>query len=165
MTSRSIFTFLLIFSIALLGSAAYLQYIEGLEPCPMCIMQRWALITLCVWSLIAICHNPASIGQRIYGFGVVLITGTGVAIAGRQVWLQHLPANEVPECGPGFDYLLENFPLKDVLSYVFSGSGECAVIDWTFLGQSLALWSLVAFIFLALVGIFIVLRPNKKFKI
>lgn len=123
MSSRLLFTLCLIFCITLLAGAAYLQYVEGLEPCPMCIMQRWGLITLCILLCIAIKHNPALSGVRIYGLGIAILAGLSGAVASRQVWLQHLPAEEVPECGPGLSFLLENFPVTDVLGYVFNGSG------------------------------------------
>jgi disulfide bond formation protein DsbB len=120
----------------LLGFGYYLQYQQGLEPCPLCIFQRVAFFALGVWFLIAALHNPS-------GWG---------AIAGRQVWLQGLPPDQVPDCGPGLNYMLDMFPLMEVVSTVLRGSGDCAEVDWVFLGLSIAGWALLLFIALGVVG-------------
>lgn len=126
--------------------ALYLQHYQNLEPCPLCIFQRTAVIGIGVTALIAAIHNPAVLGRRIYAGLTVLSATWGLAVAGRHVWLQHLPADEVPACGPGLDYWMDTFPLQEVIQKVFRGSGECAKVDWTFLGVSLPEWTLVMFI-------------------
>ena len=132
---------------------------QGLEPCPLCVFQRVGLIALGVISLIAFIHNPASNAmKRVYALlgSVGILWSAGVAA--RHVWLQHLPADQVPACGPGLNYLVEVLPLKAVFEQVLTGSGECAAIDWTFLGQSLPFWSLIFFVVLALVSVWQLLR-------
>jgi len=134
---------------ALLGYGYYLQFVDGLEPCPLCIFQRFAYIGMLVLALAGLVHGPGIRGVHIYSALLAVTALTGAAIAGRQVWLQHLPPDRVPECGPGLDYLLEVFSFTETLAQVFKGSGECALVDWTFLGLSIAEWSLVWFTLLA----------------
>ena len=140
--------------------ALYLQYVEYLDPCPLCILQRLAVIVIGVIALLAALHNPRQTGQRIYGLLLCLVSAVGAAIAGWHVYLQHLPPDEVPECGPGLEFMLRRFPLDEVLAKVFTGSGECAEILWQFLGLSIPAWTLVAFVFLEFLGIYIIGRRN-----
>lgn len=145
LTSRQLFLSGFLASCALLAAALYMQYALGLEPCPLCIFQRMFVIGLGVVTLLGTLHNPGLIGRRVYAaLGAVLALGGG-AVAARQVWLQHLPADQVPSCGPGLDYMLETFPLLETLSLVLRGSGECAEVEWTFLSFSIAEWMLVVF--------------------
>ncbi|MGH8630481.1 MAG: disulfide bond formation protein B [Burkholderiales bacterium] len=133
----------------LLGFGYYLQFGQGLEPCPLCLFQRVAYLALFATAVMAAVHAPAGRWQLLYDALVGAFAAAGAGTAGRQVWLQHLPPGRVPECGPGLDYLLDVFPLGEALSLVFSGSGECAEVDWTFLSLSIAEWSLVWFLVLA----------------
>jgi disulfide bond formation protein DsbB len=129
-----------------IGYALYAQHVLALEPCPLCILQRVAFIALFVVCAIAALHAPrGGLGRKVYGALALLAAGSGAAIAGRHVWLQHLPADQVPSCGPGLDYMLEAFPLSKALSMVFTGSGECAKVDGTFAGLSMPEWTLVWF--------------------
>lgn len=135
---------------ALLGYGFYSQFVTGLEPCPLCIFQRLAFAAVAVVFLIGALHGPTHAGaRRVYGVLGLLATGIGIAIAGRHVWLQHLPPDQVPACGPNLDYMLEAMPLAGVVRKVLTGSGECAKVDWTFLGLSMPEWSLVWFVLLA----------------
>lgn len=127
----------------MIAFALYLQYYEGQEPCPLCILQRVAWIGLGAVFLVAAIHGPARIGATAYGVLLFLIAGVGAGIAGRHVWLQNLPRDQVPACGPDLDYMLRQFPLSETLQRVLSGTGECAESGWTFLGLSIAGWSLV----------------------
>ena len=150
---------LFVASVVGMGFALYLEHVQGLNPCPLCVFQRIGLIALGFFALIAWLHNPKPNWlKRTYmalgGIGILWST----AVAGRHVWLQSLPPEKVPSCGPGLDYLVDVLPLKSVLQQVLSGSGECAVIDWTFLGQSLPVWSLVFFSILSLVTVWQLLR-------
>ena len=141
-----------------MGVALYLQHYAHLEPCPLCVFQRVSLMSMGIVALIAFIHNPAALGRRIYA-GLSLVGAlAGVGVAGRHVWLQHLPADEVPSCGPGLDYWMDTFPLQEVIQKVFRGSGECAKVDWTFLGFSLPEWTLMMFVGLTSVVIWQLVR-------
>jgi len=132
----------------LIAFAYYLQYFQYQEPCPLCILQRVAFFGMGVVFLIAALHGPGKTGSAVYSGLLLMIAGTGAAIATRHVWLQHLPKDRVPECGPGLEYMLRKLPLNEVLQKVLAGSGECAESGWTFLGLSIAGWSLAWFVLL-----------------
>lgn len=153
-------TFLGIFLCTVIAmlSALWLQYHAHLEPCPLCIFQRVAMIGVGLVALLAFLHGPARTGRRIYALLTLLATFAGMVVAGRHVWLQHLPPEDVPACGPGLDYWMDTFPLHEVLMKVFKGSGECAVVDWTFMGLALPAWTLLTFIGLAAVALWQLLR-------
>ena len=127
----------------MIAFALYLQHFQGQEPCPLCILQRVTWIALGFVFLVAAIHGPGRAGALVYGALLFIIAAVGVGIAGRHVWLQHLPRDQVPACGPDFDFMLEQFPLSETLRRVLSGTGECAETGWTFLGLSIAGWSLL----------------------
>jgi len=129
----------------LVGYALYAQHIIGLEPCPLCIFQRVAFMALGLVFLTGAIHAPGRAGRAAYAVLALVAGAAGAGIAGRHVWLQSLPPDQVPMCGPGLDYLLDAFPLRDVLARVFRGSGECAEVDWTLLGLSMPAWNLLVF--------------------
>lgn len=144
--------------------ALFLEHVQGLEPCPLCVFQRIGLIGLSIISLIALIHNPASNwGKRLYALLGTLSILWSAGVAARHIWLQNLPPDKVPSCGPGLDYWVETLPLKSVFEQVLTGSGECAKVDWTFLGQSLPVWSLVFFTVLTLLSLWQLIRkyPSK----
>ena len=143
---------------SLMGYALYLQYVMDLEPCPLCIFQRVAVIAMGLVFLIAAFHNPGRSGAGAYALLQLLIGGAGAAIAARQVWLQSLPKDQVPACGMGLDYMLETLPFCDVLQKVFEGSGECAEKGWEFLHLSIAGWTLVFFVAMIAVSFALVRR-------
>jgi disulfide bond formation protein DsbB len=130
---------------SLLGFGYYLQYGEGLNPCPLCLVQRGFFYAVAAFSVIAAIHGPRQTGRFLYGILVALFAAGGFAVAARQVWLQHLPPDKVPQCGPDLYFMLDNFPLSRVLKTLVQGTGECAVVDWSFLGLSIAEWSLGCF--------------------
>ena len=151
--------------IACTGMMCYALYAEHflmLMPCPLCVFQRMAVIALGIIFLVAALHDPASWGRRVYAALILLATGGGIAVAGRHVWLQNLPPDQVPACGAGYDYLMETLPLMDALSAIFTGSGECAVIDWQFLGLSMPAWVLVSVAVLGIAGIWNSLRTTRQ---
>ena len=135
---------------ALLGYGYYLQHVQGLDPCPLCLVQRGFFYGVLATCLAAAVHGPRNWGRNVYGVLAALFAAGGLAAAGRQVWLQHLPPDKVPQCGPDLFFMLENLPLSRTIEKLFYGSGECAAVDWKFLGLSIAGWSLVWFIVLAL---------------
>ena len=143
---------------SLMGYALYLQYVMDLEPCPLCIFQRVAVIAMGLVFLIAAFHNPGRSGAGAYALLQLLIGGAGAAIAARQVWLQSLPKDQVPACGMGLDYMLETLPFSVVLQKVFEGSGECAEKGWEFLHLSIAGWTLVFFVAMIAVSFALVRR-------
>jgi len=130
----------------LIGYALYLQYVDGLDPCPLCVFQRIAVIGMGLVFLVAAWQNPGRTGAGAYALVQLVIGGAGVALAARQVWLQSLPKDQVPSCGMGLSYMLETLPFTDVLKKVLQGSGECAEKGWEFLHLSIAGWTLVFFI-------------------
>jgi protein dithiol:quinone oxidoreductase len=143
---------------ALMGYALYAQYGLGLEPCPLCIFQRIAVIACGVVFALGAIHNPGRVGAIVYAILGFLFAAAGAAVAGRHVWLQSLPPSEVPACGPGLNYMLETLPFTDVLSKVFVGSGECATTDWMVLSLSMPAWTLVFFIVIMVASIALIDR-------
>ncbi len=144
----------------LLAFGYYLQYGQGLQPCPLCLVQRgfyYAVIATCV---VAALHAPRGRGQVVYGVIAALFAFGGAAVAARQTWLQHLPPDRVPQCGPDLYFMLENLPLATTLQKLITGTGECAVVDWTFLGFSIAEWSLVCFSAIVLYAAWLCFRPK-----
>lgn len=134
----------------LLAYAFYTQVYGGLEPCPLCIFQRVAFAALGLVFLVGGLHAPRRPGgRRAYGVASLFAAGAGIAIAGRHVWLQSLPPEQVPTCGPGLDYMLDVMPISGVIRKVLTGSGECANVDWALLGLSMPAWALVCFVVLA----------------
>ncbi|MEC9340481.1 MAG: disulfide bond formation protein B [Pseudomonadota bacterium] len=134
----------------LLGFSAYQQFVLGLDPCPLCVFQRLAFAVIGLVCLVAVAHAPRAPFGMVYGLLVAVSAGVGAGIAGRHVWLQHLPADQVPACGPGLDYMLEVFPLTEAIRMVLGGSGECAEVQWQFLGLGIPAWALVWFVLLGL---------------
>jgi disulfide bond formation protein DsbB len=139
--------------VAMLAYAFYSQFHDGLDPCPLCIFQRIGVAALGVVFLLALLHNPGLIGARIYAILIAVTASAGAAVAGRHVWLTHLPPDQVPACGPGLEYMLEVFPLGDTLRMVLTGSGECAKIDWQLFGLSMPAWVLISIATVGVAGV------------
>jgi protein dithiol:quinone oxidoreductase len=146
--------------IAMLAFGFYLQHVVGLEPCPMCIVQRYALVLVALVGAIA-----AAIGGRgvlLAGSGlIVLLSGFGAFVAARQSWLQWYPP-EVASCGRDFYGMIETFPLQRAIPMIFKGSGDCTKVDWTFLGGSIANWSFLVFCLLAIVALALAFRLLRR---
>lgn len=142
----------------LLAFAYYLQYARGLEPCPLCIIQRLILAATGLAFFAAAIHRPARLGAWIYGGIAFALAAAGTAVAGRHVWLQHTPEGERPSCGPGLDYLLSQFGPLGGLQRILRGSGECGAVDWTFLGLSIPEWTLASFIALGVYALVLASR-------
>ncbi|MGI9270330.1 MAG: disulfide bond formation protein B [Woeseiaceae bacterium] len=138
------------------GMMAYALYAEHqllLEPCPLCVFQRIAVIGMGIAFLLLGLHDPSpGWARRIYLAILDLAAIGGIIVAGRHVWLQNLPPDKVPSCGPGLGYMLDNFPFADALKMVFTGSGECATVDWSLLGLSMPSWVLIGIVSLAAFG-------------
>lgn len=129
--------------------ALYAQHVLGLEPCPLCIFQRIGVMAVGVLALLAAIINPARCWARVWSLLIALAAMAGGAVSGWQLYLQQLPADQVPACGPGLDFMLETMPMTTLLSKVFKGSGECAKVDWLFLGHAMPFW-VAAFLLLTL---------------
>lgn len=134
----------------LLMAILFFQETLGLEPCPMCVFQRVAMLAAGLVFLVAALHGPRAGGRWVYSGLATLAAAVGAGIAWRHVWLQGLPEDQRPACGPTLDYLMDMMPLQDVVTTILKGDGNCAKIDWTFLGQSLPFWTMV--VFFALIG-------------
>jgi disulfide bond formation protein DsbB len=146
--------------VAMLAFGLYLQHVVGLEPCPMCIVQRYALV------LVAIVSGLTAIGKSrgvLIGGSVLtlVIAGLGAFVAARQSFLQWYPP-EIASCGRDFYGMIETFPLKRAIPMIFKGSGDCTKIDWTFLGGSIANWSFVCFVGIGLVMLVLIVRQAQK---
>jgi disulfide bond formation protein DsbB len=133
----------------LLAMGAYFQFVGGLDPCPLCISQRIAILLTGLVFLSAAIHNPGQTGVTAYALLGAVTALCGAAISTRHVWIQHLPPDQVPECGPGLEYVLQNFPLFETVKLMLSGTGDCAKVDWTMFGFSMPAWTLLAFLMLA----------------
>jgi disulfide bond formation protein DsbB len=138
--------------VLLLSAGYYFQYIEKLEPCPLCISQRIAIFLTGLSLLCGALHNPGQTGIRRYSMLGGVIALCGAAISVRHIWIQHLPPDKVPECGPGLDYVLNNFPLSETIKLMLTGTGDCAEVNWTLLGLSMPAWTLFAFLVLATIS-------------
>lgn len=146
---------------AMLGYGLYVQHVDFIDPCPLCVFQRLAFMWIGGFSLLAAIHGPGVAGNRIYG-GLVALGGvSGGAIATRHLWLQSLPPDQVPDCGMGLNYMIDTMPFTEVLREVLQGSGECAEVDWAFLGLSMPGWTLVWYSIFT-VGTIVVLTINKQ---
>ena len=144
LTPRLVFFGLAIMAvIAMLFAWAYLERTLGLPPCPLCMTQRVFVVLWGVIALVAALHNPARTGRRIYASLCALAALAGAAVAVRHVWIQHLPPDQVPACGPSLGYMLDTLPFSETVTMVLMGDGDCAEIHWTFLGLSIPEQTLV----------------------
>jgi len=137
----------------LMAYALYVQHGLGLDPCPLCIFQRLAVMALGVVFLVAALHPAGTTGRRLYALALGLVALAGSGVAARHVWLTMLPPERVPACGPGLDFMLESFPLRETLATVLAGSGECAKVTWRLLGLSMPAWVLIALLTLGTFGV------------
>jgi disulfide bond formation protein DsbB len=142
----------------LLAFGYYLQYFQDQDPCPLCLVQRGFYYAVLATFAIAAIHGPGRTGRLVYCSAATLFAAGGFGIAARQVWLQHLPPDQVPACGPDLFFMMENFPLSRTLEKLFMGSGQCAEVKWSFLGLSIAEWSLAWFAVLALYAVWLGVR-------
>ena len=133
--------------VGLLGFGLYLQHVVGLEPCPMCIVQRYAMTGIAVVALLAVFWHVGWVGYGLTALGTLLALG-GAFVAARQSWLQWYPP-QIQSCGRDFYGMVESFPLQRAIPMIFRGSGDCTKVDWTFLGGSIANWTFVAFVAMA----------------
>lgn len=150
-------------SLIVMAVVLYFEHGMGMEPCPLCILQRMCLIAAGFVALAAMIHNPAGWGRRVYAALATIPTVAGIVVAGRHVWLQNLPEDRVPECGPGYDFIMEMFPLLDAMKMIFRGSGECAEVGWQLLGLTMPGWALVTFAGMLLVQLYLLFREPRSY--
>lgn len=151
----------LFFIICLLITSYYLEYIVKLSPCPLCLVQRGVIVLIGLILLMQIIHNPAKRKTAlIYGLLTTFFSMVGALVASRQIWLQHLPKDQVPPCGADLYTLMKIAPLKKVLGVLFSGSGDCAKLHLVF-GLPLSQWSLISFLLLFICSIFIIIKSRR----
>jgi len=162
MTQRSGYAVGFLVCVGLVSFALYLQHFQGQEPCPLCIVQRLAYIALAAVFLVAAVHGPGRAGALVYGGLLVVLAALGGAVATRHVWLQHLPKDRIPECGPGLEYMLRKYSPPQFLEKLLAGSGECAESNWRLLGLSIAEWSLLWLVLLGAFAIYLTIRARKS---
>ena len=156
--SRMLFLAIFLFSAAALLLGVFLEHYYELEPCSMCIFQRVMFIGVGLVALAAAIQNTGRLGQKIYSVLLLLFADLGAALAIRQLWLQQLPADQVPICPPSLDYLLDVLPFTEVVAMVLSGDGNCAEVAWSMLGLSIPGWSLVCFVLIVTAGMIQLVR-------
>jgi disulfide bond formation protein DsbB len=158
---RRVWLAIALLCLGMLSFGIYLQHVVGLEPCPMCIVQRYAMVLMGLLALLG-AFVSSRIPTLMVGGTLVLLAEGGAYVAARQSWLQWNPPEAV-SCGRDFYGMIETFPLKQAIPMIFKGSGDCSKVDWTFLGGSIANWSFVVFLVMgtvALVTTLRVLRPQ-----
>ena len=160
LTSRTIFLGLFTASAAMIGVAYWMQNHLHLVPCPLCMTQRVFVVAVGITSLAATLHGAGFVGTRVYATLIFLWSVAGGGFSSRHLWLQSLPADQIPECGPSIDYILETFPPMEILEVLLRGSGDCAKVDWSFLGVSIPGWTLLGFVMIALSAAWVCLRPR-----
>ena len=141
----------------------YFQQKLGLAPCPLCMFQRAALVGVAFFCLLGIIFRPKKIGSKLLVLGATISSFIGLLIAGRQVWLQHLPADKVPECGPDLSFMLEMNPIFDVVQQVIAGSGECAEVQWTLFSFSMPEWMVLIFSVTVLICLRLLFRKQRNY--
>ena len=145
LSPRLCFSGIALLSVIAMAFALYLDKVLGLTPCPLCMTQRVFVSGCGLVALAAAIHGPQAFGRRIYGAIALLFAAVGGAVAARHVYLQHLPEELAPACGPGLEYMLENFPFTETLKLILMGDGNCADVVWTFLGLSIPEQTLILF--------------------
>jgi disulfide bond formation protein DsbB len=150
------------FSLFLLAASFILQYGFHLQPCPLCIIARMVVIALAILFGIMLIHRPQKCGIQIYSVLGFILSFIGILITGRHMWIIHLPPSDMPSCSPGFNYLIETFPLKEVLMIILKSSGECAENNHVFMGLLLPEWTLLAFVALAIGCVFLWWQSRKE---
>ncbi len=147
---------------SMLFALYYLEAILLLEPCPLCMVDRGILVAIAIVCFVAFVHNANGIMRWVYTSVATLLGLLGVGVAARHIWLQGLPPDQVPECGPDLSYMLDVFPLGDVIKRIFTGSGQCAEVSWTFLGMTIPQQTLLLFIGLIILVIVAHMQSGKR---
>ena len=158
---RTFFLLIFIACACLIATALYMEKVMGLEPCYMCIVQRVFVMATGVVALLAFVHNPGAVGVRVYSVLTAAAALAGSFFSGKQLWLQSLPEDQVPDCGVSVDYLFEVHSFGNAVAELLKGDGNCAEVQWTFLGLSIPGWTLICFVGFAAIAIWQLFRqPN-----
>lgn len=160
LTPRAINGLLALFSLVLIGIALYMQHVMGLTPCYLCITQRAFIIAIGLVALAGAIHSPGLSGRRVYAALTGVLAIAGGFFSSKQLWLQSLPADQVPACGPPVEYLFDAFSFSEALGMLFRGDGNCAEIQWTLFGLSIPGWTLLSFIAILLVALWLAFRKT-----
>lgn len=147
--------------LGLLAFAMILQHIMDLEPCPMCILQRYAFIGVGLVALVAAIHDPRGLSRWVYSGLLIIVSGLGAGVAARHAWLEHNPP-QIFDCGADLGYMIDAFPLADALPMIFRGTGDCTQVLWRFLGLSIAEWALLWFLIFVVVEIVVATRKPSR---
>lgn len=162
-SNRGIFSIIAVVGGILIAVALFMQYQMGLEPCNLCMFQRVFVIAAAVTAALAALHGCArdylnTWVAKLYALIVIVFAGTGAFVAGRQLWLQSLPADQVPACGPDLEYMLDAYPFMEMITEVLQGSGGCATTQWVFMGLSIPGWTMLCFVAAILLALVVLLR-------
>ncbi|GAB4167120.1 MAG: disulfide bond formation protein B [Rhodocyclaceae bacterium] len=157
---RSLFAAVALGCVGLLGFGLFLQHYQGIEPCPLCILQRIAFVAAGVIAAAAALHDPAGWGRSVYAGLMTLSAAAGGGVAIRQIWLQHNPPRTL-SCGADLEYMMESFPLSQLLPMIFRGSGDCAEVKWAFLGLSIPEWAAACFAGICAIGLWLLVSRRQ----
>jgi disulfide bond formation protein DsbB len=161
-SSRLILFAISFFCACAIGVALYMQHVLLMEPCALCISQRIFIIAVGVLSLLTALLSGHKIVLRCLSALSVVVAAIGGAISARHIWIQNLPEDQVPECGPGLAYMFETRPIFDALSVLLRGDGHCADVHFSFLGLSIPGWTLISFVGMATLLVCIFVRSIKN---
>lgn len=161
MTNKAIFAISFTITVLLLAFAYYLEYWHSVMPCALCLLQRFSFYMLSIVFLVGFVAPYKKWSHYSYGILTILFSVIGIAIASRQLYLQHLPASQDPGCVADLTYLLQTFPLTQALEQIFQGSPECAISQWSFLTLDMAGWACIWFLIFVIVGLYTMLRQSK----
>lgn len=157
---RSMFYLAFIGCVLMMLAALYLEHVVGLAPCPLCIVQRICVIAFALVCLVAALHGPGKAGRRGYSVLALLTALAGGATAMRQIWLQNIPADQLPSCLPSLEYMMDALPFQEIARLVLHGTAECAEVSWTLFGMSIPEWTLLSFIAMVLFCFWQMLRRD-----
>ena len=160
-SNRNIFLLAFISCISLIGAAYYFEYVLYLDPCPLCMMQRIAVLLVGLVALVGFfvkTDGAHVIVSVLMGLAAIF----GISVAGRHIWIQNLPADQVPTCGPSLEYMVDTLPWAEVLSIMLRGNGNCADLQWSFLGLSMPTWVLLWFVGFVVLSIALIWRIKKS---
>lgn len=158
---RFVFLSLFVYCTGLLCVGLVLQYFKGIDPCPLCILQRYGFVGCGLIALLGGLHNSQGFMRRIYAFMALAVAVAGGGVSARQVWLQHNPPVKTV-CGPDLQYMINSFPLSDALPMLFQGTGDCVKDTWSLFGLTIAEWALINFCLIALICLWQLLRRTPE---